>query len=134
METDVEIELRIAEVKAAVDLGNAQQAGSISLLIQGAANDRERLAEHQEAVKIALAQVAADRKTDQDAQARKDADQEARLRRVDPLPEKVEVLEAGHAALVAMVRDVMVRQAKWSGGAIVAATIVSTVVGYVINR
>lgn len=130
----MEIELRIAEVKAAVDLGNATLAGSISLLIQGAANDRDKLAAHQEAVKAALTQVAADRQADQAAQAAKDADQEARLRRVDPLPEKVEVLEAGHAALVSMVRDVMVRQAKWSGGAIVAATIVSTVVGYVINR
>lgn len=130
----MEMELRIAEVKALVELGNMQNAGANALLIQGAANDRERLAEHQEAVRIALAQVAADRRADQEAQARKDADQEERLRRVDPLPAQMQALAESHEKLAGLVGKIATQQNKWAGGSVVAALIVSALVGFILNR
>ena len=130
----MDIELRLAEVKQLVELGNLQAAGANALLLQGAANDRERLAEHQEAVKTALAQVAADRKADQEAQARKDADQEARLRRVDPLPEQVRALAAAHQELVTLVGKIATQQSKWAGGAVVVSLIAGTLVAFILNH
>lgn len=134
METDMDVELRLAEVKALVELGNMQNAGANALLIQGAANDRERLAEHQEAVKAALSQVAADRKADQEAQARKDEDQERRLRLVDPLPAQMQALATAHQELAGLVGRIATQQNKWAGGSVVGALIVSALVGFILNR
>lgn len=134
METDMEIEVRIAEVKAAVDLGNMQTAGSIALLIQGAATDRERLAQHQADVKAALLDVAKQRDDDQKAQLKKDEDQESRLRLVDPLPKQVAALTTAHQDLVILVGKIANQQSKWAGGAVVVSLLAGTLLAFILNH
>ena len=99
MEPTVDVELRIVEVKGALDVGLAEIKGDLKLLVQGAENDRLRVVDQEERVRAALMQVAADRKADQAARAATEEDNEDRLRLVDPLPLKVTALELAHQAI-----------------------------------
>lgn len=77
------LELRVVEVKGALDVGMTEIKGALALLVQGAETDRKNLAAQEERIKGEFARLATERTEDRTAQARKDEDQETRLRALE---------------------------------------------------
>lgn len=77
------LELRVVEVKSALDVGMTEIKGALALLVQGAETDRKNLASQEDRIKTEFARLAAERVAERTAQSQKDADQEARLRSVE---------------------------------------------------
>ena len=77
------LELRIVEVKGALDVGMTEIKGALALLVQGAETDRNNLKAQEERIKGEFARLATERSDDRAAQAKKDEDQETRLRSLE---------------------------------------------------
>lgn len=77
------VELRVVEVKSALDVGMTEIKGALALLVQGAETDRKNLAASEERIKTEFARIATERAADRAAQNQKDVDQEGRLRSVE---------------------------------------------------
>ncbi len=79
----VELALRISEVGRKLAVDTTEIKGALALLVQGAEEDRRRADERHSLTREEIARIAAQHAADQVAQARKDEDQEKRLRAVE---------------------------------------------------
>jgi hypothetical protein len=77
------LELRVVEVKSALDVGMTEIKGALALLVQGAETDRNNLKAQEGRIKEEFARLATERTEDRTAQAKKDEDQETRLRALE---------------------------------------------------
>lgn len=77
------LELRVVEVKSALDVGMTEIKGALALLVQGAETDRKNLVAQEERIKAEFARLANEREAERTAQSEKDKDQEARLRALE---------------------------------------------------